>query len=108
MSIEKILYRLSCQHVTLAQAFYVGGMIRCPICHEDRQIRDVEEMEWRARCRMCKYTRWAGMSEANAELFARAHVRRYGTHKVSVNREQHLAATKTKAKMDAYKIRAQS
>lgn len=106
MSIEKILYRLSCQHVTLAAAFYVGGRIHCPFCHDDREIRDVVEMEWRARCRMCKYARWAGMSEVNAEMFARAHARRYATHRVSVNREPHLAATKTKAKMDAYKTRA--
>lgn len=101
MSVEKILYRLNCQHITLAPAFYVGGIIRCPLCHEDRKLVDVVELEWRTVCYVCKYARWAGMSEANATMFANAHVRRNPKHRVGVKREQHLAATKTRAKMDA-------
>jgi hypothetical protein len=102
--VEKIIYILSCQHKVSGAAFYVSGKLHCPFCHDDNPIRDVETMEWRANCRKCKYARWAGMSEANAELFANAHVRRNPGHTVGVNREAHLAATKTKAKLDAWRV----
>jgi hypothetical protein len=108
MSVEKILYRMDCQHITLATAFYVNGKIRCPICHEDKQIVDVVIMEWRANCKKCRYARWAGMSEKTATMFADGHARRNPGHRVSVGREAHLAATKTKAKMDAWRVLPQS
>jgi hypothetical protein len=108
MSVEKVLYLLSCQHKTLAQAFYVNGMLHCPLCHEERFIRDVEEMEWRANCRHCRFARWAGMSEQTATMFADAHVRKNPAHTVSVSREQHLAATKTKKKLHDWRALSHS
>jgi hypothetical protein len=105
---EKIIYVLSCQHRVLASAFYVNGPLRCPICRERNSISDIEVMEWRANCRHCKYARWAGMSEETATIFADGHVGRNPKHMVSVNREKHLAASKTKEKLDAWRILSQS
>jgi hypothetical protein len=104
MSVEAIIYILSCQHRVKGQAFYVSGRLHCPACQDDMPIRDVEVMEYRANCRHCKFARWAGMSEQTAEIFANGHVRKNAGHMVSVNREAHLAATKTKAKLDAWRV----
>jgi hypothetical protein len=106
MSVEKILYKLACQHYALAPAFYVSGKLYCPLCREEQFIHDVEVMEWRANCRQCKYSRWAGMSEETAEVFANGHVSHNPGHAVSVGRVQHLAAIKTRKKMDAWRILA--
>ena len=92
--------------MALAQAFYVSGKLYCPLCREEQYIHDIEEMEWRANCQKCKYARWAGMSEETAEIFASGHVSLNPGHAVRVEREQHLAATKTRAKMDAWRILA--
>jgi hypothetical protein len=107
MSVEKILYELSCHHKTLAQAFYVNGKLHCPMCHKDRRIRDVVVMEWCARCNRCRYARWAGTSEETAVMFADGHVSRNPSHTVNVSEERHLAATKTKAKLDAWRVLSQ-
>lgn len=108
MSVEKILYIMSCQHVTLAPAFLVSGTLHCPLCHTNREIRDVQVMEWRTKCHSCKYARWAGMSDKTALMFADAHVRHNPGHNTAARREPHLAATKTQAKMAAWRVRAQS
>jgi hypothetical protein len=102
MSVEKIIYILSCRDLVSGQAFYVSGKLHCPVCHDDMPIRDVQVIEWRANCRQCTFARWAGMSEQTAEVFANGHVSRNPGHMVSVEREAHLAATKTKAKLDAW------
>jgi hypothetical protein len=104
MSVEQIIYILSCQHRVKAQAFYVSGKLRCPLCRDYKLIRDVEVMEWRAKCKQCPFGRWAGMSEETAEMFANSHGRRNPRHIISVNKERHLAATKTKAKLDAWRV----
>jgi hypothetical protein len=104
MSVEKIIYILSCQHRVMGQAFYVSGKLYCGVCHDSNPIRGVEIMEWRANCRQCRFARWAGMSEKTAEIFANGHASRNPGHMVGVNREAHLAATKTKAKLDAWRI----
>lgn len=108
MSVEQIIYILRCQHRVKAQAFYVSGLLHCPLCHEDYPISGVETKEWRANCRQCRYARWAGMSEVTAEIFANGHVSKNPGHMVGVNLEGHLAAIKTKAKMDAYRVLPQS
>jgi hypothetical protein len=108
MSVEQIIYILSCQHRVKYQAFYVSGKLYCGLCHEYNPIREVEIMEWRANCRHCRFARWAGMSEETAEIFANGHVSRNPRHIVSVEREAHLAATKTKAKLDVWRILPQS
>lgn len=106
MSVEKILYILKCpgRHKTLHTAFYVNGNLHCPFCHDDYPILSVEVMEWRANCHSCQYARWAGMSESTATMFADAHVRRNPSHRVGVKREAHLAATKTLAKLSAWRL----
>ena len=108
MSVEKILYLLRCQHKVLSQAFYVNGMLHCPICHNEEFIRDVEVMEWRATCRHCRFARWAGMSEETATIFADGHVRRNPAHTVSVAKVQHLAAIKTRDKLNAWRALSHS
>lgn len=108
MPVPYIIYKLSCHHKVSGPASYVNGKLHCPWCHDECQIVDVEIMEWRANCRNCRYARWAGMSEANAEVLANGHVRRNTGHTVSVAREPNLEAKKTKEKLDAWRVLSQS
>lgn len=99
-----IVYELECRHKVSGPASYVNGKLHCPWCHDSSQIKDVVVMEWRANCQNCIYSRWAGMSEANAEVLAMGHLRRNPGHTLSVEKAANLQAKITKAKLDAWRV----
>lgn len=103
-----IIYQLECMHKVTGPASLVSGELHCPWHHERRKIRDIIDLEWRAKCTSCKFARWAGMSEATATMFADSHCRKNGNarHRVKVEQAQNPEAVKTKAKFDAWHVRS--
>lgn len=107
-NVPYIVYELECRHKVSGPASYVNGKLHCPWCHDENQIKDVVVNEWRANCQNCRYSRWAGMSEANAEVLANGHVRRNPKHGVKVELAANLQAKITKDKLDAWRVLSES
>jgi len=105
-----IIYHLECGHKVTGPATLVSGELHCPWHHERSVIAEVIDLEWRAKCTSCKFSRWAGLSEKTAEMFANNHARKVGNqrHRIKVELAQNPEAVKTKAKFDAWHVRSKS
>jgi len=83
----RIRVMLECGHIESYKVQYPLSVppewIPCERCKCEVMVYAFETREWRAKCRDCKYTRWAGQSEMAAEDLKRAHYRSRG-HSMSV------------------------
>lgn len=72
-----VLYVLKCDHVVLIAPNLLPKDLhpRCPECKEFIGIRGIHVYEWHARCEVCTYGRWTGLSEALAARLVGAHGR---------------------------------
>jgi hypothetical protein len=102
---KTIIYALDCEHAAPGLTTLVNGVLRCAWCQEPRQIIGVVEYEWRARCAVCTYARWAGLSKHNASIFARGHVSHHPAHRVHVEYARNPEAVKTARKMLSWNVR---
>lgn len=100
----KIIYKLGCGQPVMAPAFIVGGKLECPLHNYMEEIRGIFTYEWRAKCSSCKFSRWAGLSRPNAEIFANGHMRRNHGHHIVTEWAEHPEASETLAKRRAYRL----
>jgi hypothetical protein len=77
--------------------------------HDDiSPITGVHVYEWRAKCEDCKFSRWAGLGEATAGIFANGHWRRNPSHDVKTEYTINPEAVKTEAKFNEWHHPAKS
>lgn len=85
--------RLTCQHDDIYRSAELQANMRCKQCGKLSKLIAVETREWHVRCQAnkCTYSRFAGSSEANANLMANRHTRSTGHADISVDymREPH-------------------
>lgn len=102
MTATRVLYALQCGHAAPGVTTLVSGTLQCAWHRTNEIIIDVIEYEWRAKCKSCTYTRWAGLSKHNATIFARGHVKRQRGHTTIVEYTRHPDAVKTREKLISY------
>lgn len=73
----RVRVMLECGHATTVRIEYPQRVpeeyIECGTCNCRVAVWAVECREWRSKCTMCTYTRWAGQSETAANEIARKH-----------------------------------
>jgi hypothetical protein len=99
---KEVLFGLECGHAAPGSNRTLNGMLTCAWCQIPQLITSVIVHEWRAKCLECTFARWTGLSKHNAEIFARGHASRNGTHKVMVEYTVNPAAQVTAAKFTAW------
>jgi hypothetical protein len=105
---KPILYALECTHGAPGPSTLVSGALFCAWCRDDQKIVAVIEYEWRAKCHMCTFSRWAGLSKHNAEIFIKGHISRNSTHEGHIEYSRNPEAVRTAEKMHAWKGKAAS
>lgn len=79
-----IMYVLACDHVVMSSpSLITDGKIWCGDCKVNQRMTGVHVFEWRARCEVCNYGRWCGLSEMLANRLADQH-ERSRMHKMTV------------------------
>jgi hypothetical protein len=104
----KIIYRLKCGHNARGPSTLVSGPLYCGIHHCVSPIIAVQLFEWRAVCDSCAFARWAGMSKATAEIFAKGHMSKNRHHGVELRYDKNPEAERTQKKMDSFNGRSAS
>lgn len=102
MPVQKVIYLLACLHYVQGPETLVSGLLYCPWDKAESQIIKVETMEWRAKCKTCRFARWAGTSKQNAETFAIGHMSRNTGHIAYREYVENPASKATKEKFEAY------
>jgi hypothetical protein len=95
---KTILYGLECSHAAPGPNTLVSGVLRCAWCMEQKVIVGIIEYEWHAVCQNCAFSRWAGLSKHNADIFAAGHSRKNAAHFVVREYARNPEAVKTARK----------
>lgn len=98
MNSKAVLYSLKCGHAAPGPTTLVNGILLCAWHRDEQEITGVIEYEWHANCENCTFSRWAGLSRPNAELFAGGHVRHNPSHTAVVEYVRNPEAVNTSAK----------
>jgi hypothetical protein len=102
---QQILYRLECGEAARATETLVAGKLYCGKHHTLEKITGVVTGEWRAKCYTCRFSRWAGLSQDTAKIFAKGHNSRNRGHSAQDQFATNPAAERTAAKFAEYEGR---
>lgn len=78
----QVLFALECGHAAPGPIVLSKPELFCAWHRDEQKVTGVTEFEWCAKCRICTFIRWAGLSKHNAEIFAQGHSRRNPDHVV--------------------------
>lgn len=72
-----IMYILQCDHVMMCATEFLSAdhTVWCGECKVHQTVSDVHIYEWRAKCVLCTFSRWCGLSDTVAKRLAYAHER---------------------------------
>jgi hypothetical protein len=99
---QQVLYRLECGEAAKAVETLVAGKLYCGKHECLEVITGIVTNEWRAKCYTCRFSRWAGLSQHTAEVFASGHMSRNRGHRAQAEFAVNPVAERTAEKFATY------